>query len=971
MPDAFDPITQTDLDALAILANSKIAKLDYASSDTDIGTTLTGNFGFASAATPVKRAWGDELDRIWCSLWDHEQIDGAYEFNAYHGVNDTLLGGVQRVNADRAHEVMRTAWWEQLRDDVRRAVVSCGPHLWTYCANIPPGATHKMFRAFRYPQFVYSRMDNPDFFLRAGFVLGTVEHPFESAIDSGSGSSADPALKSFDFDLPGAMLYGEVWFEFSHPSGTGAADPTDRDISFTGWGFGGSGVGYRDPDNGNLLLYLGNKGIVNRIDNSGVPFSGTLEFSAYVNDSGWSPVGFGMRGVIQFDSGVVDSTVDVEPSAYKVIHPRNAAARAAFHLTNNPNFDTGDFIGYDAGTLADFAFAAKIRTHSDAPSLYIYNSLAEPTKTWSVEYPGGANDSLYANALAGELNELVDGSNLKVASGTAWDGVTLRQATQWLLDLNPASGSALLRVLNRMLLEDAFPTELSRIPASDFSPADEIVQMEAPHIEISNLDGTPKYWFGEFAPGVFCTVASDEDLEAHGRISGVWVAEAWPQPFYHSFLDLDLPQYHAGPDSPSDLRIISDVKAADGVTELGEVYPTAQNQISTWPVLPVSAFGQAVYSFGYTFSGHGFKMDCRVPYWRNDSHHEWYEQGYYTLTTNQKHSSLIFISDPGAEVLLEKRRYEVGNNNPDVKVYVGAGPDVPDPDNPSTYLFSQTGRGFIFPDDFIANSLTPSDYYGANILYTFRNETLAQQTIHVEHSIFSSIAGEDPPLPEPLFFPRHDVTVADATNMRLEYGIAVPATGGDASVLLTQSDYGGWAADYDKAFPIPSRGYAVRALIIRNRPVLNSSGVSIPSAGVSTVKIGIMVGAGVIAGATVGVYPGDFLEFAEYSLTASESEKHVEVLWPVIEGCPLAYQSTVGNHVITALVDFQPGVNVGFVMRDGADLVQQGDYSGKPYFHSHLSHATDSNEFDILNATVQLPLSARMYNDLYTLLNSL
>jgi hypothetical protein len=98
-----------------------------------------------------------------------------------------------------------------------------------------------------------------------------------------------------------------------------------------------------------------------------------------------------------------------------------------------------------------------------------------------------------------------------------------------------------------------------------------------------------------------------------------------------------------------------------------------------------------------------------------------------------------------------------------------------------------------------------------------------------------------------------------------------------------------------------------------------------------------------------------------------------------LEGCPLAYQAN-SEVEITAYVDHQPSVNVGFVHRDvvqstpgGNVSHRQGTYSGLPVFQRHFGWAHNLNSPNAMTLpAICLPtISARAAQDLSTLADSL
>lgn len=957
MPTPFDNIAKADMDALATLAGSKCEPQDYTVSDADVGGTLTGSFSFpAEASTTTKRAWGDELERIWCSLFDKDQSTvSPFEYSA-------TTANYGNFSCDRINDVLDN-WFDYVeRGNLPKTVFSCGPHLYI---DTKPGLVPQQddiaVRACNNVEFIFSRMDAEPFTLRTGFVLGTIEYPYEAGIDGGLGTSASPAFVNFDYDLPGGHLYGDVYFTWTAPT-SGSTPPGTSDIGFSGWGTGASGQ-WEHMGGTQWRFHLGSTGIKSLIDNSGSPASGTLQFSNYVNDTGWSCTGFVMIGVIQFSE--VTSSADATDTTYSVIHPRNAAMRSAFHITSDVLFAaraTGivDIIEFDDFVLKIQAGGPPDPPTADDVSQFIYDSIDSTLRSQIDAYVSGANDAIY-DGLITFLNDKIEGTNLYDTG--AWSGVTLRESTQWLLDLDPQDGE-LLKILNRLLWEDAYPAELRRIPATDFEPTEEVAQLVVGNLDwFTSTNSVRGYYFSDFCAGTFMTIDSDTSLSPVGRATGIYVAEAWPQPFFNTVIDQDLPQYYeTANDDGSALRNAEYVYDSQG-NEVGLVQPAARNTMATWPVVKASYFGSASFSDTLTPSGKAYAaMQSRVGYWDADQHHVWNDVGYTTLAADAVGNYSFSIPSTGGNALLEKMRLEVSAGNRNVTVYVGT--DVPDPNDSGTYLFSRADGRFTFPDDFVAETLDPADYYGTPIFYTFKNTGSSSQSLHIETSLFYSLAGEDPPLPEPLFFPRYD---------RLESGRYRMALERDSASLLSDQSYrftpfhstSTWGDE--RAMPVPDRGYCVVGLIIRKKPVQNSSGIYIESSGLSQVQVGIMAGTGVVAGAETGVYPGEFIQFGSYSVDGPELIQ--EVFWPVLEGCPLAFRDVTGEHVVVAYVNFQPGVNVEFTPYTIGTAAQQGTYSGKAYLQPHYLFGGNYNaSTEIPDGRHIPPISERCYRDLYNCL---
>lgn len=963
-------ITQTDVDDLATLASDKCVPQVMSTPMSSPVTYDAATFSFETLAGANSAAWITEINRIWYSLFDVGQLPSPDQVEyslTYSGID-------YFSTMDRIGEVMQY-WWVAVPD--RETVVSCGPHLWSYCQSVT-GSTYWQCKAFQGAKFIFSRIDCPDFYLRPGFILGTIEQPAEILQSGGAGTSGSPVYVDIDYNLASGILYGDIWAEFVAPTpGAGAGPPSTSDIGFSGWGTGGSGT-WEFVSGSTWRIHLGYQGIKNTIDNSGSPASGTFHLQAYVDDAGWSPAApaFGAIGVIQTDTEL-QASVDAVATTYNVVSPRNGAMRQKVHLTFDPHFRLivdgfHDIVDANAFIIKLRDAGASGFPETTSPSHYLYGVILNPLETWIDEYPGGANDALIEPALIDVLNDLIDGDNL--FNSGAWGGVSLRASTAWLLARNPTG--LFLQLLNRLLLEDAYPDELLRIPEESFDITEEIGELTIPDIDAYRVESPGGYYFGHYPAGAFCTLVADEDENPVPSVAGIYVATAWPQAFHHSFLDFNLPNYWNGAQwQLSSLRDGSYVfQAGDDITPIGTVFPSAKNLPAHWPVVNVSNFASYAINEENQRNGSALaNMQAIVPYWANDSHHTIFDEGYAKIGPAELLTYSHFISDTLGDSVLEKRKLEYTANNESLHIYVAV--DVPLPGNPASYLFVKTDGVVRFPKDFTDRGLTPSDYYAANLFFGVYNPTSGTLTSHFVRSEFYSSEGEDPPYAEPRFFPRRSRTVTDKYDMKLEAStLGLGELIGDNSYRFTPLDYAPfWGGSDLRAMPIPDRGYCIVGLVIQNKSQPNEKNIQVTPVADSQIKIGVMAGAGVFAGAIWGAYPGEFLEFATYTLSGGESRKVVEVFWPVLDGCPLAFQSVVGEHTVTALVDFQPGVNVGFRGREVAGSDQQGTYSGKPFFQGRFFVAQNLNNPSVVSYEWLLlpPISARSFQDLNWLLLSM
>jgi MFS family permease len=106
------------------------------------------------------------------------------------------------------------------------------------------------------------------------------------------------------------------------------------------------------------------------------------------------------------------------------------------------------------------ALAGKLKQGTDGVSVYLRGQLSPQTQGLLANYPSGSPDAdLFSKALAEELNQrITNGVQLDQA---VFSQIQLRPETQALLS-KPASTNTIHRI-NRMILEDAYPSELPRM----------------------------------------------------------------------------------------------------------------------------------------------------------------------------------------------------------------------------------------------------------------------------------------------------------------------------------------------------------------------------------------------------------------------------------------------------------------------------------------------------------------------------
>jgi hypothetical protein len=111
------------------------------------------------------------------------------------------------------------------------------------------------------------------------------------------------------------------------------------------------------------------------------------------------------------------------------------------------------------GITDQAAFTAKIANGSDAVSAFLRGQLENSVKADLTSYaPSNPNAKAVVSALVKSLNQVLSG--LSIYDKARFSKVVLRRDTEELLEQNPR-GQQLAR-LNKLLLEDAYPTELAK-----------------------------------------------------------------------------------------------------------------------------------------------------------------------------------------------------------------------------------------------------------------------------------------------------------------------------------------------------------------------------------------------------------------------------------------------------------------------------------------------------------------------------
>jgi len=104
------------------------------------------------------------------------------------------------------------------------------------------------------------------------------------------------------------------------------------------------------------------------------------------------------------------------------------------------------------------SFITKLKQSTDTMSVYIQNSLSDTTRRELLNWQDSKPVSQKAQkGLVQDLNKLIDGELDK----TRFVGVALRLETKQLMAQNPQDQDS-ARLLNRMVLEDAYPLELRK-----------------------------------------------------------------------------------------------------------------------------------------------------------------------------------------------------------------------------------------------------------------------------------------------------------------------------------------------------------------------------------------------------------------------------------------------------------------------------------------------------------------------------
>jgi hypothetical protein len=132
---------------------------------------------------------------------------------------------------------------------------------------------------------------------------------------------------------------------------------------------------------------------------------------------------------------------------------------------SNARVETHTVIPPSSFQLSDIrdpdSLAKKLQAGSDAVSVFVTNSMgAYFLKQLAAYQPGKGDTNHIRDLLAGSLQFVIVTKD--VYDSNRFQNVVLRPATEKLRKQNPSGEEA--RRLNRMLLEDAYPGEISRLP---------------------------------------------------------------------------------------------------------------------------------------------------------------------------------------------------------------------------------------------------------------------------------------------------------------------------------------------------------------------------------------------------------------------------------------------------------------------------------------------------------------------------
>jgi hypothetical protein len=974
-------------------------------------TTMTGAFSFSDETEiwqdPLggvprvvfaeRFAWDNELNRIWKSVWNIQNSTPTSGLTiGYPYGNDGWDTGSEAVGT--AENNVAT-WWTYAPTpspgSTDEMVISEGPNCFTQVAF----TSGTYVKAYDHIRAIFSKEQDAFDILSGLFTPETWsigDHAHHDAF-AGVGGWVETTIDTASIGAVGTTgLYGYFEIEYTNPSSS-AADPTNYLLDFHDGG--STGNIYTKRDGNSWFMWFDADGIgvdgwrkdhyIYYASGSLLPDTGTVHVRHYVVDAGWVFAGMTIRGGIY--QNVASSSSGIL-TGEQVIHPRNESIRAALHVTNDPHLvynntadpqDILNFIDLDAklsnpgfGTRhVDTIIRSMLRVSPTTDELDAY-----PVPNPDQDAPPAAYD------MTTDLNSIIDAAVDNVIYDS-WiqeclASVTLRPGTRWLVELH-STNIDIIRRMNRRLLEDCYPTQLRRIPATKTFPENEVLSLSL----AGTATGTATWDTVTLVAGtLYCTNENAKLL---------YIGVGLPQWCSNTFLDYQMPNVQ------SNGRVMS--FPSDSL-DAQRSFQTLMSPVpSNYPVIHMKWFGTLV-NVSYRDKTPDASLRGYVPYWATDENHRWTTYPSRSLPT----PTLSYDYNTFGPILIgldftQGWNIEWSCGNRELTVYVSATDFVADPPVPGTYIFSDP-KGFFSLHPSLANPdiyvfelsdgsfIDASPYLGSNIVITLYNPTATGQRYQTIISYFKPTSGEQPALPDPAFFPKMEPATQSGF---MNGGIFYP--GGDSFRFGPSAVPFSLDTNAGRQFPCPQRGQHVRELVIQRMPIRNSSGCYVipTTSDEKVIWIGLMAGAGVVAGAIYGSYPGDWMDFQTFTIPADTNEYRVSVSYPVLEGCPLAYwvEETVHGteddeeFSIFASVEFQPAVNNTFVpKREIIENIEgqptsllQGSFSGPPYlsntmlFHDNLNNTRDNFEStrDGNANTVKPPIQARNLNAFYDFLTHL
>lgn len=982
--------TKADLDLVATIANTRLLTQSMLRTADLRGTTapgtMNGAFSFSDETDPAtpRWAWLDELNRIWACLWNvaipqTPTVGQASGYNGWDVADDGVSSGSPDLSKGLATARVNAYWdpggtWPgnpgaDSGYGGNKIVGSPGPNFWMEA----PGFTN--VKCFRYARAIFTSKQDP-FAIVSGIMTEELTH----AIGAGSHyTSGTPHVDTMSFSgLPAFTygFYGRYEVKFSRPAGMGYADPGISEYNLAGGTSGGGAVlasfGHL-LDGDDFYMWLDD---INPRDESKILVSlgayadGNQTFESYVSTTGWVFVHSKFAGGLF--SAYNDSTSG-SVAGDNVIHPRNETVRIELHdfLSNSPLLSTSDVLDFPTLESQLSSPGSGVRDVDTKIRSMLRSDTRALLDADFVDAPPGTN-STALDFLVDDFNNLVIGYPGSIYSLPEWEGVTLRPGTRWFVELDPLD-SEMRRRMNRLLLEDAYPdgitTGIRRIPTSEVSPDEEILDLTLPDTE-----GGVGY---NGIPLVMAQISTVSTAKV------IYLADALPQWGYHTVLDYDLPHIWSGYGNPPSGPRGQILDTIGNPTWEPACNPTPAN----WPVFHVNDFGQ-LQSESSSLPRPDLQTVGYAPFWNCDPYHSWSVRSPQNILAGTTEFLFfgIFIASGSVEA---GKRIEWSCHNRNVTAYISIPSlgDYPDPTDPTTYHHATTTGYFTWPDDFAS----PIDYEGYFITIAVKNDTADTQTIHEVTSSFLPLDGESPPLPDPNFFP---TTEPNNGQSGFDTGTSLGITFGESYIFGPIDNNGRIYPNFN--LPVPQRGYMIRSITIRRKQVENSAGLMVDETATDSpacfVDVGIMAGAGVIAGAINGSYPGDFITFDTITMGTGVNEVTQSAMYPVLDGAPLAYQVTpvVGDATlymdIYASVEFQPAINNTFVCDDPTSYPVTGSFNGYPYLSNTWGWMLNQNSPDstsIMHVSqqgskhrtgandVMPPISAKAISDLYTFLQTI